>query len=49
MASVRTQIEATVHEMIGNVNREIDKTVTVQINVKQKKLADLAVIASMLE
>ena len=41
MASVRTQIEATVHEMMGNVNQEIDKAVTVQIEMKQKELADL--------
>ena len=41
MASVRTQIEATVHEMMGNVNQEIDKAVIVQIEMKQKELADL--------
>lgn len=41
MVSVRTQIEAAVHEMLGNVNQEIDKAVTVQIEMKQKELADL--------
>lgn len=41
MANVRTQIEATVHGMIGNVNAEIDKAISVQIEIKQKELADL--------
>jgi len=49
MATVKTQIEATVHEMMGNVNLEIDKAVTAKIEIKQKELADLEANLSISE
>lgn len=49
MATVRPQIESTVHEMIANVNNDIDSALSVQIEMKKKELNDLEVNLSKSE
>lgn len=41
MVNVRTQIESVVLKMTANVNEELEKAVSLQIEMKKKELADL--------
>lgn len=49
LATVRPQIEATVHKMIADVNCEIDTAISAQIEMKKKELNDLEINLSRTE
>lgn len=41
LVTVRPQIESAIHQMTANVNNELEKAVSMQIEMKKKELADL--------
>ena len=41
MINVRTQIESAVLQMTANVNEELEKAVSLQVEMKKKELNDL--------
>ncbi|MCM1230858.1 MAG: dynamin family protein [Ruminococcus flavefaciens] len=49
LSTVRPQIESAVHRMTASVNAELEKAVSVQIEMKKKELADLEANLSQTE
>ena len=49
LSTVRPQIESAVHQMTANVNAELEKAVSIQIEMKKKELTDLEVNLSQTE
>lgn len=49
LLTVRPQIESAVHQMTANVNAELEKAVSIQIEMKKKELTDLEVNLSQTE